>query len=109
MSDLIMQGAIFGGVVGVLLVFSLNESKKAKQNSSREPTMNSKEQQVTESKRPLLSKWSIRLSLVGVALGILTTLQKGSLSIGFMIGFSIPFVLILGCIGLVVDYFQSKK
>ena len=65
---------------------------------------------ITDSeKKPLIDRWSVKLALLGVAMGILTTLGMGYTNIGFMIGFAIPMSLILGGVGLVIDFFRYRK
>ncbi len=66
-----------------------------------------------ESKKvAILDRWSVRLALVGLGLGVFASISQGYASpkhIGFMIGFGIPFALILGTIGLIIDLFRRKK
>ena len=60
-------------------------------------------------KKSLMNKWSVKLALLGVVLGIFATLGMGYTNIGFMIGFAIPMSLILGSVGLVIDFFRYRK
>jgi hypothetical protein len=57
----------------------------------------------------LLDRWSIRGICLGLGMGVIQTFSMGYTSIGFMIGLGIPFAIFFGLVGLVVDYFKSRK
>lgn len=56
----------------------------------------------------LLDRWAFRLAMLGFAMGIFAALGQGYLNIAFMIGFGLPFAVILSLIGFVIDYFRYK-
>ncbi len=56
-----------------------------------------------------LNKWSFKLALFGMAMGIFVAFGQGTTNVGIIIGFGIPFGLILGLIGVVIDVFSNKK
>jgi len=58
-------------------------------------------------KKNLTDRWAFKLAMVGIAMGIFTALNQGQTSVGFMIGFAIPFALLLGFVGMVVDFFRK--
>lgn len=55
-----------------------------------------------------LDRWSFRLAMLGFAMGIFTALGQGYINVAFMLGFGLPFALVLGLIGLVIDFFRNK-
>ena len=104
----ILKGALLGGVAG-LLIFILVRKPKKKQSQIVEKIMVDEVVVTDSEKKQLIDRWSVKLALLGVAMGILTTLGMGYTNIGFMIGFAIPMSLILGGIGLVIDFFLHRK
>jgi len=56
----------------------------------------------------LINRWSIRLALIGVALGFLQSYKVLTLP-HFMIGFGIPFAIVLAAIGVLIDFSLAKK
>jgi hypothetical protein len=104
----ILKGALLGGVAGIL-IFILARKPKKKQLQKVEKIMVDEVVVTDSEKKPLIDRWSVKLALLGVAMGILTTLGMGYTSIGFMIGFAIPMSLILGVIGLVIDFLLHRK
>jgi len=108
MTELIFQGAVLGLIAGACIAVALRKPEASHRKTTRGSAMTEGEQN-TQNRKSLLDRWSVRLSLIGVAMGIFTTFSQGSTQIGFMIGFSIPYVLVLGGVGLVIDYFKSKN
>jgi hypothetical protein len=104
----IMKGALFGAIAGVLIIFLFRKPKKANLQIEEKIITDQAEVKATE-KKPLMDRWSVKLALLGVALGILVTLARGYTQIGFMIGFAIPMSLILGGVGLVIDFLRDRK
>ena len=104
----ILKGALFGALAGILVTFLFRKPKKLQPKKEQE--IMTEEVEVTKLEQtPLMDRWSVKLALLGVAMGILTTLTMGYTNIGFMIGFAIPMSLIMGCIGLVIDFFRYRK
>jgi hypothetical protein len=104
----ILKGALFGALAGILVTFLFCKPKKLQPKKGQE--IMAEEVEVTKLEQiPLMDRWSVKLALLGVAMGILTTLTMGYTNIGFMIGFAIPMSLIMGCIGLVIDFFRYRK
>jgi hypothetical protein len=102
-------GTILIFVVGSLLV-GLIFKQKVKPLEKGDSTVS--EAPVEKKKVSIMDKWSVRLTLVGLGLGVFASISQGYASpkhIGFMIGFGIPLALILGFIGLVIDFFKRKK
>jgi hypothetical protein len=102
-------GTIIIFVVGALLVGFVFK-RNANTQDQGDQSMN--ETPTDTKKSSILDKWSVRLALVGLALGIFASISQGYASpkyIGFMIGFGIPFALILGTVGLIIDLFKRKK
>ena len=56
----------------------------------------------------LINRWSIRLALIGVALGFLQSYKVLTLP-HFMTGFGIPFAIVLAAIGVLIDFSLAKK
>jgi len=56
----------------------------------------------------LINRWSIRLALIGVALGFLQSYKVLTLP-HFMIGFGVPFAIVLAAIGVLIDFSLAKK
>jgi hypothetical protein len=59
-------------------------------------------------KRSPMNKWSVKLAILGIVMGIFTTLSMGYTNIGFMIGFGLPMAAILGFVGLIIDVIKRK-
>ena len=55
----------------------------------------------------LLDRWAFRLAMLGFAMGIFVGFGQGTTDIAYMIGFGVPFALILSLIGLVIDFFKK--
>jgi len=104
----IMKGALFGALAGLLITFLFRKPKKV-QFQNKEKIMTDEVEVTNSEKKPITDRWSVKLALLGVAMGIFTTLGMGYTNIGFMIGFAIPMSLILGCVGLVIDFFRYRK
>ncbi len=99
---------LLGALAGLLLTFLFRKPKK-EQSEKEEEIMSDEVEFTNEKKKPLMDRWSVKLALLGVAMGVFTTLGMGYTNIGFMIGFAIPMSLILGCVGLVIDFFRYRK
>lgn len=56
----------------------------------------------------LMNRWSIRLALIGIALGFLQSYKVLTLP-EFMVGFGVPFAIILAGIGVLIDFSIAKK
>jgi hypothetical protein len=96
------------GIGGILVGFIVNQN----QCDSNRETSNINETTRDPKKVSVWSRWSIRLSLVGLGLGIFGSISQGYASpkhIGFMIGLGIPFALIFGVIGFIIDFFVRKR
>lgn len=104
----IIQGALVGGFGGLILAILLWSSTKKKRTETERQMKNGNLEENTTKDKSLLERWSIRLALLGIVLGIFTTLSQGYTSIGFMIGFGLPFALILGTVGLVIDLIKGR-
>lgn len=74
--------------------------------SSSVPVMSSK-METSKPKPP--TKWALKLAMLGFAAGFALALSSGKTSVGLMIGMSLPFVIILGFVGLLVDYIRGKR
>lgn len=110
MNPEIIQGALIGGFAGLLLAIILRRPKGDETNQKGVTQMNDEDPvKDTAKTSSLFDRWSIRLALLGVVMGIFTTLGQGYTNIGFMIGFGLPFALILGTIGLVIDIIKGRK
>jgi len=110
MNPELIQGVLFGGFAGLLLAVILRRSKRDENNQKDALRMNNEDSVKDAAKSSsLLDRWSVRLALLGVVMGIFTTLGQGYTNIGFMIGFGLPFALILGSIGLVIDIIKGRK
>lgn len=103
MLNVILEFAIIGGIAGLLLSFVF-ASGKIKKNSRGDQIM---EKEI--SKQNAFSRWSVKLAILGLILGVFTTLSMGYTNIGFMIGFGLPLALLLGAVGLFIDLVISRK
>lgn len=95
MNDQLWQTTLLGGAAGFLIwsvVWSIRKSRK---------TGRSLYQTTEDLNDGWLSKWSIRMAIFGVGLGIFAAFAKGFTDVGLMIGFSIG----LAFFGLVVGFF----
>ena len=106
----IIQGGLIGGFAGLLLAIALWRPKRDDTNQKESVQMDNEDtvKDVAETSS-LLDRWSIRGVLLGVAMGIFTTFGQGYTSIGIMTGFGLPFALIFGTIGLVIDIIKGRK
>lgn len=104
----ILQGAVLGALAGLLVAVMFMKGKK-RQVRARENHMSDENEVENKKSKSLIDRWSVKLSLFGIAMGIFTAFGQGVTSIGFIIGFAIPYVVILGGIGLVVDFFRYRK
>ncbi len=86
--------AIVLAAIGVMIDFSL-----AKKNGTGGGAMAGR----------LMSKWSIRLGLLGLAIGMAQHFLAGGNNLAAMIGFAIPYAVVLSGIGLLVDFSVNKK
>jgi len=55
-----------------------------------------------------MDRWSVRLAVGGFALGAFFAFTKGWATVGFMIGFGLPFAVIGGVVGLIVDWAKKR-
>jgi len=101
----IMKGAAIGGVGGLLILFALLRKKKIK----KESTMEQDNLAISSDKKSIFDRWSIRLALFGLALGIFAGLSLKTTNIAFMIGLGLPMALFLGAIGLIIDLIKNRK
>ena len=104
----IFQGAIFGAVGGLLVVIPFLRSNKIKVKN-QEKLMSNEIDKTEEIEKSIFDRWSVRLALFGVGLGVFTTLGLGYTKIGFMIGFAIPMSIFFGFIGLIIDLIKGRK
>lgn len=56
----------------------------------------------------LINRWSVRLALLGIALGFLQSYKLLVLP-HFMIGFGVPFAIVMAAIGLLLDFSIARK
>jgi hypothetical protein len=101
----IMKGAAIGGVGGMLILFALFRKKKI----DKEPTMEENNLSISSDKKSIFDRWSIRLALFGLALGIFAGFSLKTTNIAFIIGLGLPIALFLGAIGLVIDFINNRK
>ena len=62
-----------------------------------------------QEKTNLMDRYSVRGVLFGLVLAIFATFAQGYTNIGFMLGLGIPFAIIFGLVGLVIDKFRKNK
>ena len=105
MSIGILEGALIGAVGGLLITALFVRTKKPKSSAHQMKAIMSSANDSTQAEKSLLDRWSIRLALLGIGLGIFSTLARGYTQVGFMIGFAIPMSLIGLVIGFVIDLF----
>ena len=64
-------------------------------------------------KRPtwilILDSWTIRLISLGIAIGLWISINAGYIKLGFIIGFILIPVTVLGTVGAVIDYVKRRK
>jgi len=99
----ILEGALIGAVGGLLIAALFVKTKKSKSLSHPTKAIMPSTNDSTQSEKSLFDNWSIRLALVGIGLGIFSTLARGYTQVGFMIGFAIPMSLIGLVVGFVID------
>ena len=58
---------------------------------------------------PVLSRWSIRLGLLGMAAGGAQHFMAGPLHLPSLIGFGVPYAIVLAGIGMLIDFSKSKS
>jgi hypothetical protein len=56
----------------------------------------------------LLNRWSVRLALIGIVLGFLQSYKVLVLP-HFMIGFGVPFAIVMAAFGLLIDFSIARK
>jgi hypothetical protein len=105
--EIVIIAGIIGAVGGLLCSFVFFPKRM------NDKTMNNKndkydDEAVANNKSKLTDRWSFRLAMLGFAMGIFAALGQGYLNIAFMIGFGLPFAVILSLIGFVIDYFRFK-
>lgn len=103
MNEEIIKNALIGAVVGLLLLFLFKTPKHKKTKPVGEPTMPEMNKFKYEVPLSPFDRWAVRLALAGAALGVFAAWGQGSIQIGFIIGLSIPFVLIGLVVGFVID------
>jgi hypothetical protein len=107
--NLILTAVLLGALGGVLCSFTFFSKKKPKvimkDNNNMDPSDSENGQKMNPT---LLDRWFFRLAMLGFAMGVFAALGQGYLNIGFMIGFGLPFALVLGLIGSVIDFFRNK-
>jgi hypothetical protein len=99
----ILEGALIGAVGGLLITAFFVRTKKPKSSAHQMKAIMSNTNDSTQAEKSLLDRWSIRLALLGIGLGIFSTLARGYTQVGFMIGFAIPMSLIGLVVGFVID------
>jgi hypothetical protein len=104
----IFQGAIFGAVGGLLVAIPFLRYNKIKVKH-QEKLMSNEIDKTEVIEKSIFDRWSVRLALFGVGLGVFTTLGLGYTKIGFMIGFAIPMSIFFGFIGLIIDFIKGRK
>jgi hypothetical protein len=95
-------GAV-GGVFCSFLFFPKNMIDKTVKKSEN----NEKKDFILNKPVRLTDRWSFRLAMLGFGIGIFAGLGRGTTDIAYMIGFGVPFALILSLIGLVIDFFKK--
>lgn len=106
MEIIIIAGLI--GAFGGLLCSFVFLTKKHQADIMKNKKNGDEEENVVSEPLTLTDRWSFRLAMLGFAMGIFAALGQGYLNIAFMIGFGLPFALVLGLIGLVIDFFRNK-
>jgi hypothetical protein len=105
--SLLLTAILLGGLGGLLISFlTLSDPKQKPQLRQPMEPPNATPPPNNQPKR-LTDRWAFRLAMAGIAMGIFTALGRGYPSIGFMIGFAIPFALILGVVGIIIDFFKK--
>jgi len=94
------------GAIGALLIIYIFRRKKKENDVSSEIDQNADSQ---PRRKKFFDRWAVKLAALGLALGIFGTLGKGYSSVGYMIGMGIPMAVMLGLIGLLIDFFNRKK
>lgn len=103
----LLTAILLGGLGGLLISFlTLPPSKQKAPPTQNMDTPNTTPPQQNPQKR-LTGRWAFKLAMAGIAMGIFTALSRGYPDIGFMIGFAIPFALIFGFIGVIIDFFKK--
>jgi hypothetical protein len=106
----ILLGVLIGGVFGFVVWWALfgqsSESKRTQVQLRADPT----DLRTPSSNRShIMDRWSVRLAIGGLALGAFFAFTKGWATIGFMIGFGLPFSVIGLLVGLVIDWIKNKE
>jgi hypothetical protein len=105
--EIVIIAGIIGAAGGLLCSFVFFPKRMIDKTMSNK---NHKydDEALANKKSKLTDRWAFRLAMLGFAMGIFAALGQGYLNIAFMIGFGLPFALILSLIGFVIDYFRFK-
>ncbi len=110
----IILGGLVGAFFSVLLVFAFRNPNRYKDeyysHQKKEEFMEKKNS--TKSVPTFFGRWSVRLALIGFALGYFAAISQGVSpirDIGFIIGMGLPMAVVLGLIGFVIDLIKRKK
>jgi len=57
----------------------------------------------------ILDSWTMRLISLGIAIGLWMSINSGYIKLGFIIGFILIPVAVLGTVGAVIDYVKKKR
>jgi hypothetical protein len=103
-----IQTILLGSLAALILAVAIIPRKnprptEAAMNDDREDSSTKKQ------KKSLLTRWSVRLGLIGVAMGYFIAIGQGRPELGFIIGFSIPCAATLGFLGLIIDLIAGRK
>jgi len=105
--DIIIIAGLIGAFGGLLCSFVFL-TKKHQADIMKNKKNGDEKENVVSKPLTLTDRWSFRLAMLGFAMGIFAALGQGYLNIAFMIGFGLPFAVILSLIGFVIDYFRFK-
>ena len=106
----IFVGMLFGAAFGLALWWSLfrpSSRPTADENQVEGDPPRSKTRDTTGSQ--IMDRWSVRLAIGGFALGAFYAFTQGWATIGFMLGFGLPFSAIGLVLGLVIDWIKKKQ
>ena len=106
----ILWAAFTGGIGGLLYYYALYKPRKklSAQEQRNHDELENKSKDTELKKLRLIDRYSIRGVLLGLGMGIFVTFGQGYTNVGFMIGFSIPFAVIFGLVGLIIDFFKLR-
>jgi hypothetical protein len=108
--DNIFAGILIGSLFGYAVWWAF--VRKSSRQQRNDNTINIDRSEYLSSnvnRRGVMDRWSVRLAIGGFALGAFFAFTKGWATIGFMVGFGLPFSAIGLVVGLVIDFFKNRK